>query len=99
MRSLSEMSNGDEPDKSGSTAVCAFISPKQMYIANCGDSRAVISQDGRPVFTTLDHKPELPLEKERILRAGGTVVIQRVNGSLAVNHSKLSSKHFSDIRP
>ncbi|XP_076288974.1 protein phosphatase 1B isoform X2 [Lasioglossum baleicum] len=85
MRDLPEMSSGT--DKSGSTAVCAFISPKNIYIANCGDSRAVLCQAGCPVFSTRDHKPVLPAEKERIQNAGGSVMIQRVNGALAVSRA------------
>ncbi|EZA61338.1 protein phosphatase 1B isoform X1 [Ooceraea biroi] len=85
MRDLPEMSSGS--DKSGSTAVCAFISPKNIYIANCGDSRAVLCRSGTPVFSTRDHKPVLPAEKERIQNAGGSVMIQRVNGSLAVSRA------------
>lgn len=84
MRELPELSNGE---KSGSTAVCAFVSPKQIYIANCGDSRAVLARKGTPYFATLDHKPELPTEKSRIVNAGGSVMIQRVNGSLAVSRA------------
>ncbi|XP_011310044.1 protein phosphatase 1B isoform X2 [Fopius arisanus] len=74
-------------EKSGSTAVCAFISPKHIYIANCGDSRAVLCNSGNPVFATRDHKPVLPAEKERIQAAGGSVMVQRVNGSLAVSRA------------
>lgn len=85
MRMLPKVLSG--VDKSGSTAVCAFISPRLMYIANCGDSRAVLCQSGNPVFTTQDHKPALPTERERILKAGGSVVLQRVNGSLAVSRA------------
>uniref|UniRef100_A0A6M2DLZ9 Protein phosphatase 2c n=1 Tax=Xenopsylla cheopis TaxID=163159 RepID=A0A6M2DLZ9_XENCH len=85
MRELPELSSG--VDKSGSTAVCAFISPKQIYVGNCGDSRAVLSRDGVPVFYTMDHKPVLPGEKDRIQKAGGSVMIQRVNGSLAVSRA------------
>ncbi|XP_011062398.1 PREDICTED: protein phosphatase 1B isoform X2 [Acromyrmex echinatior] len=85
MRDLPAMSAG--MDKSGSTAVCAFISPKNIYIANCGDSRAVLCRSGTPVFSTRDHKPVLPAEKERIQNAGGSVMIQRVNGSLAVSRA------------
>lgn len=58
-----------------------------LYIANCGDSRAVLCRDGSPVFTTQDHKPGLPSEKERIVKAGGSVMVQRVNGSLAVSRA------------
>ncbi|KZC11184.1 Protein phosphatase 1B [Dufourea novaeangliae] len=85
MRDLPEMSSGT--DKSGSTAVCAFISPRNIYIANCGDSRAVLCRAGGPVFSTRDHKPVLPAEKERIQNAGGSVMIQRVNGALAVSRA------------
>ncbi|CAK9814010.1 Protein phosphatase 1B [Anthophora quadrimaculata] len=85
MRELPEMSSGTE--KSGSTAVCAFISPRNIYIANCGDSRAVLCRAGDPVFSTQDHKPVLPAEKERIQNAGGSVMIQRVNGALAVSRA------------
>ncbi|XP_051166646.1 protein phosphatase 1B isoform X2 [Leptopilina boulardi] len=85
MRDLPEMSSGN--DKSGSTAVCAFISPRNVYIANCGDSRAVLCSSGNPIFSTRDHKPGLPAEKERIQKAGGSVMIQRVNGSLAVSRA------------
>nr|CAI5845503.1 unnamed protein product [Callosobruchus analis] len=85
MRALPEMTSGE--DKSGTTAVCAFVSPKTIYIANCGDSRAVLCSRGQPVFSTQDHKPGLPSERDRILKAGGSVMIQRVNGSLAVSRA------------
>ncbi|KAF6216960.1 hypothetical protein GE061_001311 [Apolygus lucorum] len=74
-------------DKAGSTAVCALVSPKQVFIANCGDSRAIICRKGKADFSTQDHKPMLPAERERIQKAGGTVMIQRVNGSLAVSRA------------
>jgi len=85
MRQKPEISSGD--DKSGSTAVCALISPTHTYIANCGDSRAVLCRKGVPAVCTLDHKPTVPAEKERIQKAGGSVMIHRVNGSLAVSRA------------
>ncbi|XP_035715203.1 protein phosphatase 1A isoform X2 [Folsomia candida] len=85
MRTIPEMASGE--DKSGSTAVCVLISPTQLYIANCGDSRSVLCRDGRVCFATQDHKPINPSEKERIQNAGGSVMIQRVNGSLAVSRA------------
>ncbi|KAL1514235.1 hypothetical protein ABEB36_003523 [Hypothenemus hampei] len=85
MRYLPEMYSGE--DKAGTTAVCAFISPKGLFIANCGDSRAVLCRNGSPVFSTQDHKPGLPSERDRIVRAGGSVMVQRVNGSLAVSRA------------
>lgn len=85
MRDLPELASG--ADKSGTTAVCSFISNENIYIANCGDSRAVLCRNGVPVFSTQDHKPVLEKEKERIQNAGGSVMIQRVNGSLAVSRA------------
>lgn len=85
MRDLS--STKHDNDRSGSTAVCVFISPKKFYFVNCGDSRGFLCRDSQVHFSTEDHKPGNPLEKERILNAGGSVMIQRVNGSLAVSRA------------
>ena len=49
-----------------------------MYSANSGDSRGILvsfsPQNGIKIESlTRDHKPDIPEEKERILRAGGRV--------------------------
>ncbi|XP_002740832.1 protein phosphatase 1B-like [Saccoglossus kowalevskii] len=85
LRSLPELHTGE--DKSGSTAVCVLISPTHVFFANCGDSRGMLIRNGRPFIITDDHKPVKPAEKERIQNAGGSVMIQRVNGSLAVSRA------------
>lgn len=85
MREMPEMLSGE--DKSGSTAVGVLISPQHFFFANCGDSRGVLSRGGSATFSTQDHKPINPAEKERIQNAGGSVMIQRVNGSLAVSRA------------
>lgn len=85
MKSLPEVESGE--DISGSTAVACLISPTHLFFANCGDSRAVLSRNGQAIFSTQDHKPVNPQEKERIQAAGGSVMIQRVNGSLAVSRA------------
>jgi len=85
IRKLPEFTNGD--DKSGSTAVACLISPNNIYLINCGDSRAIVARDNKVFMNTLDHKPTNPEERERIQRAGGSVMIQRVNGSLAVSRA------------
>uniref|UniRef100_UPI00358E4569 protein phosphatase 1A-like n=1 Tax=Myxine glutinosa TaxID=7769 RepID=UPI00358E4569 len=85
MRSISEVRSGS--DRSGSTAVAMMVSPQRLYFINCGDSRAVLSRAGAVHFSTEDHKPCNPREKERIQNAGGSVMIQRVNGSLAVSRA------------
>ncbi|TNN68402.1 Protein phosphatase 1B [Liparis tanakae] len=85
MRSFSDLRQG--LDRSGSTAVCVLLSPSHLYFINCGDSRAVLCRDAKVGFSTQDHKPCNPREKERIQNAGGSVMIQRVNGSLAVSRA------------
>ncbi|CAI9715235.1 protein phosphatase 1B isoform X4 [Octopus vulgaris] len=85
MRTMPEVGRGE--DKSGSTAVCAIFSPTHIFCANCGDSQAVLCRRGKCPFSTTDHKPVNPIQKERIQHAGGDVMIQRVNGSLAVSRA------------
>lgn len=83
LRFLPNLASGE--DKSGSTAVCVLITPEHYFFANCGDSRAILIRNGEVVFSTVDHKPENPSEQTRIINAGGSVIVQRVNGSLAVS--------------
>jgi serine/threonine protein phosphatase PrpC len=85
IRHLPEFERGE--DKSGSTAVACLISPTHIYLINCGDSRALVSSENHVVLSTYDHKPINPTERERIHNAGGSVMIQRVNGSLAVSRA------------
>nr|XP_017101070.1 protein phosphatase 1B isoform X1 [Drosophila bipectinata]XP_017101071.1 protein phosphatase 1B isoform X1 [Drosophila bipectinata]XP_017101072.1 protein phosphatase 1B isoform X1 [Drosophila bipectinata]XP_017101073.1 protein phosphatase 1B isoform X1 [Drosophila bipectinata]XP_017101075.1 protein phosphatase 1B isoform X1 [Drosophila bipectinata]XP_017101076.1 protein phosphatase 1B isoform X1 [Drosophila bipectinata] len=96
MRDLPEFTM-EEEKCGGTTAVCAFVSSTQVYIANCGDSRAVLCRQGVPVFATQDHKPILPEEKERIHNAGGSVMIKRVNGTLAVSRA-LGDYDFKNVK-
>lgn len=67
---------------SGSTACVATIRNNQLFVANAGDSRCVISRKGQAYNLSRDHKPELEAERERILKAGGFIHAGRVNGSL-----------------
>lgn len=74
-------------DKSGSTAVVVLVSPTHIIWANCGDSRGLMCRGGKMFFATDDHKPVNADEKQRIEKAGGTVMMQRVNGTLAVSRA------------
>ncbi|KAH9715880.1 putative protein phosphatase 2C 60 [Citrus sinensis] len=67
---------------SGSTACVAIIRDKQLVVANAGDSRCVLSRKGQALNLSKDHKPDLEVEKDRILKAGGFIQVGRVNGSL-----------------
>ncbi|XP_042463476.1 probable protein phosphatase 2C 11 [Zingiber officinale] len=67
---------------SGCTACVAIVRYNQLVVANAGDSRCVISRKGQAYNLSRDHKPELEVERERILRAGGFIHGGRINGSL-----------------
>jgi len=67
---------------SGSTACVALFQNNQLIVANAGDSRCVLSRKGQSYNLSRDHKPELEIERDRILRAGGFIHAGRINGSL-----------------
>lgn len=57
--------------RSGSTAIVAVVTEDKIYIANVGDARAVLSENGKMVKLSDDFRASDPAETERILRAGG----------------------------
>jgi serine/threonine protein phosphatase PrpC len=59
----------------GCTAVAALITKTHIFVANAGDSRAVLGVKNGTVNEDLsvDHKPENEEEKKRIEAAGGFV--------------------------
>ncbi|XAR60652.1 Phosphoprotein phosphatase [Bertholletia excelsa] len=79
-----------ECDAVGSTAVVAVVTPHKIIVANCGDSRAVLCRNGKPVLLSNDHKPDRPDELNRIHAAGGRVIYwegARVLGVLAMSRA------------
>lgn len=50
-----------------------MIVDKQVYIANTGDSRALMSVNGQTTVLSNDHKPNNDQEKKRIISEGGRV--------------------------
>ncbi|XP_010510497.1 PREDICTED: probable protein phosphatase 2C 24 [Camelina sativa] len=77
-------------DSVGSTAVVSVVTPDKIIVANCGDSRAVLCRDGKPVPLSTDHKPDRPDELDRIEGAGGRVIYwdcPRVLGVLAMSRA------------
>ena len=74
----------------GSTAITALIIHGTLFVANAGDSRAVLSHDGVALSLSDDHKPNRPDEYERIIKAGGQVIkygVPRVQGVLALSRA------------
>ena len=72
----------------GSCCIAVVKRGRQLYVANVGDSRAVLCSRDEVLSLSFDQKPNRPLERRRIQAAGGRVVncfgISRVNGLLAV---------------
>ncbi|XP_011492479.1 integrin-linked kinase-associated serine/threonine phosphatase 2C isoform X2 [Oryzias latipes] len=82
--------------KDGSTATCVLVVDDVLYVANLGDSRAVMCRteaaaDGQQKLLALalskEHNPTIYEERMRIQRAGGTVRDGRVLGVLEVSRS------------
>jgi protein phosphatase 1G len=73
----------------GCTAsVCAIDEQnKKLYFANAGDSRSVLCKNGIAFPMSIDHKPELDIEKNRIYKADGWVSDGRVKGNLNLSRS------------
>jgi len=83
------------PDWVGCTCVVCLVRPDVIVVANAGDSRAVLSRRRQAVPLSEDHKPNLPTERNRIAKAGGSIerqqvgpIVQyRVNGNLNLSRS------------
>jgi serine/threonine protein phosphatase PrpC len=71
----------------GCTACVALITDTEIYCANAGDSRCVLSVDGKAIEMSIDHKPEMASERARIEKAGGFVEENRVKGVLNLSRS------------
>lgn len=91
-----------EVSDAGTTALALLVWGGTLYLANLGDSRAVLCSDGKTVALTRDHRPTCQRELERITVAGGFVSADhRLNGCLSVsrafgNYSEGGLKAASD---
>ncbi|KAK9989089.1 hypothetical protein SO802_029328 [Lithocarpus litseifolius] len=85
------LSHNPDLGRGGSTAVTAIlINGQKLWIANVGDSRAVLSRRGVAIQMTIDHEPNT--ERCSIEDRGGFVSnmpgdVARVNGQLAVSRA------------
>jgi len=77
----------------GSTAVVVIRNKTNIWVANCGDTRAIMNSLKDTVPLTDDHKPTRKDEYMRITSLGGNVAqafkgdVFRVNGMLAVSRA------------
>lgn len=85
------LSHSSDLGRGGSTAVTAIlINGRRLWIANVGDSRAVLSRQGQAIQMTTEHEPNT--ERGSIENKGGFVSnmpgdVPRVNGQLAVSRA------------
>lgn len=73
--------------RAGTTAVVLLMTKDKYYVANIGDSRAVLCRSRQAIPLSTDHKPDNPSEHNRIQKAGGFVTEGRVNGTLSLSRS------------
>ncbi|KAI5281891.1 Protein phosphatase 2C 1 [Ascosphaera acerosa] len=69
---------------------------RMLYVANVGDSRAVLCRKGRAVRLTYDHKGSDAHEGRRVADCGGMIFNARVNGVLAVTRA-LGDSYMKDL--
>ncbi|XP_076933224.1 putative protein phosphatase 2C 10 [Bidens hawaiensis] len=85
------LSHDSDLGQGGSTSVTAvLINGQRLWVANLGDSRAVISKGGEAIQLSTDHEPST--ERVSIEHKGGFVSnmpgdVPRVNGQLAVSRA------------
>lgn len=82
-----ELARQVDASVSGTTAVTCMIKGTHCWLANSGDSRAVVLRKVpgglKAIDLTNDHKPDSPAEMKRILSMGGHVTPAGANGSPA----------------
>jgi protein phosphatase PTC1 len=80
-----------DSEHTGSTACVAVvrreINHNVLYVANVGDTRAVLSKNGQAQRLSVDHKATDPTEIERVKSLGGSIIDNRVAGGLAITRA------------
>ena len=82
-------------DKSGSCAIVIIILEDVCYVANVGDSRAVLSTDGgkRVIALSNDHKPGDENEIHRIRKAGGEIYYRTATNQIITYNKEKMDKY------
>lgn len=80
----------------GTCAIFALLENNNLYVANIGDSRAVLSRNKQALALSEDQKPDRDDEKDRIEAAGGKIKkwgVWRTPDSLAVSRALGDYQH------
>lgn len=81
--------------KCGSTALCALLRERRLYVSWAGDSQALLLRAGKGIELTEPHKPEREDERRRIEEQNGVVLFLngwRVNGTYCAAKQLFSVK-------
>jgi len=66
----------------GTTANILLIKNNLLYLANVGDSMAVIFKNGQAIRLNQEHKTTLPAEYARVMKSGAKIINNRIEGKL-----------------
>ena len=66
----------------GTTANIIMIINNTLYLANCGDSVSVMFKNGQAIKLSQEHKTTLKSEYDRIVKSGGHILNNRIEGKL-----------------
>ena len=96
-----DMIDGPIATGMGCTSVVCLIIENKLYVSNAGDSRAVLYCNNEVKALSIDHKPHLESESERIIKAGGYITNGRVNGNLNLTRTlgDLLYKRNVELKP
>ena len=75
------------------TATVCVLNDRSITVANVGDSRCVLSRQGKAYPLSYDHKPTDVREHFRIVQAGGKVANGRIYPGVALNMSRSIGDH------
>jgi len=88
----------------GSTALCAYINSTSLYLANVGDSKAIVIRNGLPVALNIEHRANNEEERKNVENRGGFVFEKKsqnssrflVQGALELTRS-IGDPHYKDF--
>jgi serine/threonine protein phosphatase PrpC len=92
----------NEDYMTGTTCLVILKAKNNLWVANCGDSRAFLNKKDENIQLTIDHKP-VQRERKRIEDLQGSIVnvqgVWRVNGDLALSRSIGDKKYRPFVIP
>ena len=92
--SEAQLKKTGELDKSGSWAIVVLIVENTAYVANVGDSRAILSKNSGKDIVELsqDHRPDRDIEKSRITTNGGHIYQTQSTAKVYDQNGKLRNQ-------